>query len=214
MIIFKKISILFFAIALTACGTMWEVTKPERTALEQMLLSTATERAASRLTTDYKGNIVSNLPQSLKKTFIETKDFDGYDKKYAQHAIRRYFLDAGVQLVDDVKQADTIAEIAAGALSIDTTGSLVGIPAMGVPVPFAGQLEIPEIPLIYKKEVNRGLAKFSLSLRDARTGRFKSKSFFTIGTAEFTKTTYLLFFDFVENDLNLPQQYESSKSPF
>lgn len=207
----KAISLVLATVGLTACGTMWQVTKPERSALEQMLLSTASERAASRLTTNYQGQVVQNLGQSLKKTFIETKNFKSYDEEYALHAIRRYFLDAGVELVDDAKQASTIVEVAAGALSVDTTSNLVGIPAMGVPIPLIGAISIPEIPL-YKKEMSRGLAKFAISIRDVKTGRFKSKSFFTIGTAEFNTTTYLLFFDVVDNDLNLPQQYEGSDS--
>ncbi len=201
--------ILVAAAGLTACGTMWDISRPERTALEQMLLSTATERAASRLTTDYKGNVVANLGQRLKQTYIDTSNLKGYEEKYATHAIRRYFLDAGVNLVDDAKQADTIVEIGAGALSLDKTGSLIGIPSITLPIPLAGELETPEIAL-YSKETNRALAKFSISLRDAKTGRFKSKSFFTIGTAEVNKTTYMLFFDVVENDLNLPKQYESA----
>lgn len=206
----KKTIPLLLVLGLTACGTMWKVTKPDRTALEQMLLSTASERAASRLTTNYQGQVVANLGSRLKKTFIETKNFKSYDTEYALHSIRRYFLDAGVELVDDVKQADTIAEVAAGALSVDTTSTIIGIPAMSLPIPFAGIVETDGIPLIYGKKTDRGLAKFSLSLRDAKTGRVKSKSFFTVGTAEVNTTTYFLFFDVIENDLNLPQQYESS----
>jgi hypothetical protein len=110
-----------------------------------------------------------------------------------------------VVLVDDLKEADTIAEVGMGALSVDNTTSLVGIPAMTVPIPLAGNVGIPETSL-YKKETNRGLAKFAISLRDTHTGKTRVKSFFTVGTAKVDSWVVLLFFKFITNDMQLPKQ--------
>ncbi len=204
----QKATLLCLSLGLTGCGTGWKTTEPERTALDQILLSTAAERAAKRITTDHQGRVIANLDQLLQKTFIDTKNFKSYDREYALHAIQRHFLDAGVSLVDTAKEADTIVEVASGALSVDNAKTLVGLPSMALPIPFAGTMEIPEIAL-YKEETNRSLAKFAVSFRDARTGRVKNKSFFTMGTAQVKTWTILLLFDIVENDLELPEQYES-----
>jgi hypothetical protein len=101
-----------------------------------------------------------------------------------------------------------VIEVATGALSVDSNNSLVGIPAMAIPIPLAGNVQIPEVPL-YKKATHRGLAKFAIGLYDARTGKVKGKPFTALGTATFNDWEVLLFFKFVDNDLQLPQQYES-----
>lgn len=220
----KKTITLGLVLTVTGCGTLWKTTLPTQTALDQMLVSTAADRAANLLVLDSQGQVVTKLGASLGKTFIDAKNFNSADAKnlvsidtknfsqenqqYALHAIRRNFADAGVALVDDPKEADTIVEVASGALSVDNTYSLVGIPAMALPIPLAGNVSIPEIPL-YKKETNRGLAKFAVSLRDAHTGKTRGKSFFTVGTAKVDSWEVLLFFKFVDNDMELPKQYQS-----
>jgi hypothetical protein len=202
---------------LTACGTAWKVTTPEHAALEQVLISTAADRAAVKLTQDSLGVVNAKLAQQLGKTFIDEKNFgksgeenanNGVNKHYALHAVRSNLLDAGVALVDDVQQADTIVDVAEGGLSIDTTSNFVGIPQMGLPIPLAGTVNLPEVPF-YKKETTRGLAKLAISLRDAHTGKSKGKSLFSLGTSEVKAWTIFLFFDFIENDLKLPKEYRT-----
>jgi len=195
----KKLITAVLALNLTACGTSWENTRPNRTGLEQILLSTAAERAATKL--------VANQHYALGKSYINSENFEGYDKAYAIHSIRRYLSDAGVALVDDIDQADTIIELAAGGLSIDNTYTMVGLPAMGVPVPFAGKLDIPEIAL-YKNDTNRSIAKFSVMFRDAKTGKSNHAALTAFGTAETTTWTVLVLFDFVKNNLALPENYQ------
>jgi hypothetical protein len=205
------IAMLLFG-SLTACGELWKTTLPHQTALDQILLSTAADRAATSIISDKQGKMIANLGAKLGKTFIEAKNFTTEQQQYGLHAIRSRFIDAGVVLVNTAKEADTIVEVAAGALSVDNNHSLVGIPAMGLPIPFAGTLDIPEVPL-YKKETNRGLAKFSVSLRDAHTGKAKVKSFFTVGTAKIDSWEILIFFKRIENDLYLPNEYKTAVSP-
>ena len=173
------------------------------------MVSTAADRAAYLLSSGYQRQVKADLPRNMGKSFIVAKNFTTTDEQYALQAIRNSFLSAGVVLVDDVKKADTIIEVASGALSVDNTSSLVGIPAMGLPIPLAGTLQIPEIPL-YKKSSNRALAKFSISLYDAYTGKVKGTPFTTIGTAKVDSWEVLLFFKFMDNDLQLPNQYETN----
>ncbi len=206
---FKKSALsLFMAMNLTACGTMWENTRPKTTGLEQILISTAADRASNKFAESEAGKKV--LSSQLGKSYIDDTGFENFDSRYvyALHSVRRYMMDAGVTLVDKMEDADTIIEVAAGALSIDNTGFLLGIPAMGVPIPLAGQLEMPEIAL-YKSDKNRSIAKFSVSVRDAKTGVPKGHSFTTIGTAWSKDWTILVLFEFSSNDLEMPEEYKS-----
>ena len=143
----KSTFLLLVAMNLTACGTAWENTRPEVTGLEQILISTAADRASNKFAESAENKPI--LDSRLGKSFIDAKSFEKFEGRssYALHSIRRYMIDAGVTLVDKVEEADTIIEIAVGALSIDNTGFLIGLPAMGVPIPFAGQLAMPEIAL-------------------------------------------------------------------
>lgn len=208
----KKNIVALLLLSLTGCGALWKTTLPNQTALDQILVSTAADRAANLIITDADGRMVTNLGAKLGKSFISAQNFTSESQQYALHAIRRHFLDAGVVLVNTPKTADTIIEVAIGALSVDNAHSLVGIPAMGLPIPFAGTLNIPEIAL-YKKETNRSLAKFSVSLSDARTGKRRSKSFFKVGTAKVDSWEILIFFKFIENDLQLPTEYQTLELP-
>jgi len=209
--VFKKGALsLLIAMNLTACGTMWESTRPQTTGLEQVLISTAADRASNKLTKSEEGQMV--LSHQLGKSYINKTGFENLEEGryiYALHSIRRYMMDAGVTLVDKVDDADTIIEVAAGALSIDNTGFLIGIPAMGMPIPFAGQLEMPEIAL-FKSDKNRSIAKFSVSVRDAKTGVPKSHSITTVGTAWSKDWTVLILFEFSSNDLDMPEEYKSA----
>jgi hypothetical protein len=140
------------AVALALCGCTTErETNPDRTATEQLLISTAAERAATKLALE--------MPAG-SKVFVDTTNFDGVDAKYAIAAIRAHLLEHGSQLVDDKGKADNIVEIRAGALSMDENSLLIGIPQMTLPIPLAGQVATPEIAL-FKRERRQGLAKFA-----------------------------------------------------
>ena len=122
---------------IAGCSTERQ-TDPQRTATEQLLISTAADRAAQSLALDIG-------PE--RKAFLDTTNFEGLDGKYAIAAIRSSLLKQGNRFVADKKDADTIIEIRSGALSIDKHEELVGIPSIDIPIPLAGQLGTPEIAL-------------------------------------------------------------------
>lgn len=208
-ITYSKIMLGCLLLNLSGCGALWKTTLPQQSSLDQILVSTAADRAAYLLPSGYQRQVTANLVANLGKTFIRTEHFKTAEELYAIQAVRNSFLSAGVTLVDEAKKADSIIEIATGALSVDNTSSLLGIPSMAIPIPLAGNLQIPEIPF-YKKSTNRGLAKFSISVYDARTGKVKGTPFITLGTAKVDSWEVLLFFKFMDNDLQLPNQYESN----
>lgn len=205
-----KSIVLASALFLSACGTPWKTNPASQTALDQILISTAADRAADDLVKDYYGRRDDH--RSLGKTFIDTDNFDtgesNPNNQYALSAIRRKFFDSDVVLVDDPDQADTIAEVGVGAMSVDNTTSLLGIPSVSLPIPLVGTVSTPEIAF-YKQVSNRGLAKFAISLRDKQSGKIREQSSFSVGTAKIENWTVLVIFEFVSNDLELPEQYES-----
>ncbi len=150
----------FAAFLLGGCSTS-RVSDPVRTATEQLLLSTATDHAmqsARRL------EIFAN-----RKVFLDATYFDSYDSKYVIGSIRDALSRAGARLVDNMTNSDVIIEARSGALSVDSSDMLVGIPKTSVPVPLAGQLQTPELAF-YKSQTEVSVAKIAL-LAFAKTSR-------------------------------------------
>ncbi len=135
------------------------MTNPPRSATEQLLLSTAADRAIAS----------ANLPLvNGKKVYVDGTYFDSYDSKYVLGAIRDAFSRAGGLLVDNATNSDIIIEARSGALSIDASESLFGVPATGIPIPLAGVVTIPELA-IYKSSRQHSFAKLALLAYDAKS---------------------------------------------
>ena len=159
-------ALLLFALVSAACTIVRE-SNPPRTATEQLLISTAVDRAVEGMHFD--------IPKGTS-VFVDATNLDGYDSKYAIARITERILQQGAQLSSDRAKADMVMALRAGALSTDSVQDLVGLPSIGgVPVPLMGTLSLPEIALI-KKEKTRGVAKFAATVYDAKTGELKSVS--------------------------------------
>jgi hypothetical protein len=181
------------AFAASACTTSRE-TSPPRTATEQLLISTAAERAAERIA----------LPiQAGAKVFVDPTNFDGIDAKYAIAAIRDHLLRKGANLVAERGHAEVIVEIRAGALAVDEHKTLVGIPRFDVPVPLAGAFTVPEIAL-FKRSERRGVAKFVATGYRASDGGFVGASDPEYGFAHKKDWVVLLFVSWTTDDV-LPE---------
>lgn len=166
-------------------------TDPPRTATEQLLISTAADRAAA--------SIALNLGPE-RKCFLDATNFEGLDGKYAIAAIRSSLLKKGTRFVGDKKDADTIVEIRSGALSIDKHDTLVGIPSVDIPIPLAGDFGTPEIAL-YKSEQQEGVAKFAATAYDAKDGRFLGESTPPLGRSKI-KRQLVLIVSWIEDDVH------------
>jgi hypothetical protein len=175
---------------LPGCTTARQ-TDPQRTATEQLLISTAADRAAN--------SIVLNLGPE-RKAFLDASNFEGIDGKYAIAAIRSSLLKKGTRIVPEKKDADTIVEIRSGALSIDKHQSLVGIPSVDIPIPLAGDFGTPEVAL-YKSEEQEGVAKFAATAYDAKDGRFLGESTPPLGRSKI-KRQVLLIVSWIEDDVH------------
>jgi hypothetical protein len=178
------------AMLLPGCTTGRQ-TDPPRTATEQLLISTAADRAAASIALDLG-------PE--RKCFLDATNFEGLDGKYAIAAIRSSLLKKGTRFVGDKKDADTIVEIRSGALSIDKHDTLVGIPSVDIPIPLAGNFGTPEIAL-YKSEAQEGIAKFAATAYDAKDGRFLGESTPPLGRSKIQRQV-LLIVSWIEDDVH------------
>lgn len=181
--------------ALGGCSKIRE-SVPQRTATEQLLLSQAADKAAERLAQGIPGD---------QAVFIDAANFEATDGKYALATIRDSILKRGARLVDDKAKADTIVEVRSGALSIDESSALIGIPSMDVPIPLSGAVGLPEVAL-FKRARKQGIAKFAATGYDARTGRLVAAAGPEYGLSEKTEYVVLLFFSWSTNDVKPPPQ--------
>jgi hypothetical protein len=185
----RLILVFGLALMLAACSTRRE-TSPPRTATEQLLISAAADRAADRLNID--------LPEH-SKVFVDSSNIEGLDSKYAIATMRAGLLRRGAALVGDRAAADVIVEIRSGALSVDESKFLLGVPEFQIPVPASDSITFPEIAL-FKKAERKGVAKFAGVGYDAKDGHLLGVSEPQFGFSHETRYVLLLFFSWERKD--------------
>jgi hypothetical protein len=194
--------LLAVSLLVSACTTE-RASVPLRTATEELLISTAADRAASALSL--------SIPKDTK-VYIDRQYFQGTDDGYALNAIRTQFLKQGLDVVDDRAQAQAIVNVASGALSTDEKSLLIGIPALQVPaLPVGTSVSVPEIAL-FKTAQDKGVAKFVATGYDAKTGKLIASSDPQYGFSHQTNHTIFLFFSWQTGDLVPPNIDQNSLS--
>ncbi|WP_193369605.1 DUF6655 family protein [Pelagibius marinus] len=176
--------------ALVACSEM-RVSEPGRTAAEQLLFSSAVDRVCDSL--------AIQLPENAK-VFVDSSYVEGTDSKYLVASLRDRILRHGGRLVDARGDADVVFEPRIGALSVDRKKTLVGIPSIPIPIPLAGELNIPELAL-FKRDRQQGVVKLALISYDAETGALRSSQGPLYGFSQRTDWVALLFVGWEDNDL-------------
>jgi len=189
--------LLLLALLAAGCATTDE-TNPPRSVSEQLLLSTAADRAV----TNGDFSIFSG-----KKIYVDATYFDSYDSKYVLGTIRDALSSAGALLVDSETNSDVIVQARSGGLSTDSSDSLVGIPKMGLPVPLSGSLAIPELTF-YKSQKQRSIAKFELLAYDTKSRQHLYSSGPLVGRAY--NNNHAIFF-ISWNTTDIPEKKKPKK---
>jgi hypothetical protein len=185
-------------IALTGC-TQTELTKPKRSATEQLLISTAADRALAQADLSMVNG---------KKVFVDKNYFDGTDNEYVLGEVRDLISMRGGLLVQKMDDAELVIEPRSGALSIDSTSSIIGLPSTPTPIPFAGAVQIPEIAL-YKSEKQFSIAKIALLAYERSSGKHVASSGSLIGRANIKYFKFLGFITF--NKTTVPERKKQTK---
>jgi hypothetical protein len=201
--IWRHGKILLAAAALLAGAgcTQTTLTAPARSATEQLLLSTAAERAIASTNLSFFNG---------KKVFFDASYFDSYDSKYALGTIRDVLSRAGALLVANLTNSDVIVEARSGVLSIDAASTLVGMPSSGVPVPFAGAVSIPEMA-VYKSQKQFSVAKIALLVYETRGGKHVYSSGPMVGRAYNHYYSIIGFINFTSSDIPEKQKVKAAK---
>jgi hypothetical protein len=177
-------------LGLAACSGARE-SEPGRTATEQLLFSVAAERAANQL--------ALAMPPDTK-VFIDAAYVEGTDSKYLVSSIRDRVLRHGAALVDNKAQADVVIEPRIGAISIDRDKTTLGTNKFNLPIPLAGNVQVPDIAL-YKRDTQQGVIKVAATTYHSKTGKLIQSLDPVYGFSNKTEWGALLLFSWDSNDL-------------
>lgn len=152
---------IFTAVLFCAGCSSESITTPPETATEQLLLSTAGDRALTQAGMHFLNH---------QRVYVDFTYFDAYHEKYAEGDIRDVLSRVGALLVPDAKTADIIVEARAGAYSINTNTTFFGIPSIPLPIPTLST--VPETPQLafYQKLKQDSYAKIALLVYSKKTG--------------------------------------------
>ena len=139
------------------CVNKQRMTEPVRSVGEQLLLSTAFDRALSELDVEAIGRLKGF------KVYLSTVYLQTLDQEYLIGSLRDLLLSSGVLVVDDIAQAEMIVEIRSGANSLDSASVTAGIAEdQALPNPITGApVALPELAF-FKKQNSVSLTKIAL----------------------------------------------------
>ena len=111
-----------------------------RTAIEQLLLSSAVDLALAKF----------EMPElNGRKVYVDLTNLKSYDVEYVRVAVRVRIAVQGAILVGSADQADMVVEVASGALAMEHKTGTIGIPQLPMP---QSDVPLPELPLHKKVE--------------------------------------------------------------
>ena len=139
------------------CVNKQRMTEPTRSVGEQLLFSTAIDRALLELDLEAIGRLKGF------KVYLSTAYLQTLDQEYLGGSLRDLLLSRGVLVVDDIAQAQMVVEVRSGANSLDSAAVTAGIAEdQALPNPITGApVALPELAF-FKKQNNVSLTKIAL----------------------------------------------------
>ncbi len=174
----------------TGCHTS-KLTEPPRTVAEMVMLSHAADQAIAQLDLD---------PVQGKKVFLDASYFESVDGKYVIGALREAIAIHGGILVDELDASQWVMELRNRGLGMDTRSALFGLPAMEIPVPFAGRVASPELAL-YKANLADSIASFAVVVYDRQEGLMLATATEGEGLSKFNQYQLLGFIKWRSTDV-------------
>ncbi len=174
----------------TGCHTS-KLTEPPRTVAEMVMLSHAADQAIAQLDLD---------PVQGKKVFLDASYFESVDGKYVIGALREAIAIHGGILVDQLDASQWVMELRNRGLGMDTRSALFGLPAMEIPVPFAGRVASPELAL-YKANLADSIASFAVVVYDRQEGLMLATATEGKGMSKFNQYQLLGFIKWRSTDV-------------
>ncbi|MCC5840417.1 MAG: hypothetical protein JJT96_09840 [Opitutales bacterium] len=169
------------AVILQSGCTASSQTQPPRTAIEQLLLSTAVDNALKGV----------QLPEVAgERVYVDSSMLEAYDRGYVVGSIRALLSENGALLQGSRDNATMIVEARSGGLGIDVSDSLLGIPSIPIIIPGAGTSEFPEL-VLYASNKQASVSKIGLlGYYVDGTNAFSTEPL--VGTSYFNQYRFLL----------------------
>ncbi len=153
---FIVVAMLTCSLAAAGCSSRL-VTNTSRSAIEQMLLSRAVDKALAKL----------ELPELAgSRVNVDFTNLKAYDQEYIKVATRARIAELGATLVVAPADAEFTVEVASGALGIEFKDSVIGLPPLPVP---NSPIPLPEAAL-YRTIEQTGIFKLLIFVH--QNGRF------------------------------------------
>lgn len=177
----RAVAIATIFLASGCIGSIRETTTP-RTSTEQLLISTAAERAIAGF---------ENVDAELKgkRVAIDDTKFESVDKAYAMSALRHYVSEHGGKIVPVAPQKsknaegkdvevgpDRILEIRNGALGINDNSWGIGVPAFPLAVPSMPVTSMSPPLYLFFRGKQEGWAKFQFWILDPKQDAYVARS--------------------------------------
>lgn len=151
------LSVLFLAMT-PGCATLKE-SDTSRTGLEQLLISSAADRALDR---------VNFQPISGAKVFVEAKLLDCVDKNYVILALEQRLMRNQCTLVEKAEDSDVTVAVASGGVGTDRQDLFVGVPE--IPLAPPSPVMIPKLT-IFNRTRAMGTAKLAVVAYESKSRR-------------------------------------------
>lgn len=142
------------------CGTR-RFTDTPRTASEQLLVSAALDQACAQLVYD---------PLTGKEVFLDDQFVDRVDKSFLVATIRMRGMEKGIRFVDKPDQASHVMELRSGAVGVDRSEYVLGIPETALPTP-GGSIPLPEAAA-FKSVAQSGASRVSFVVYQREDRKF------------------------------------------
>lgn len=183
--------LLVMASMAVGCSLTRDVTKTNRTATEQLLLTQAIERSLKNL----------SLPLPDGSTVaLDTAGLTGEgDEAFAGKVLATHLNQQGFRVLSNAADATYRVQVIIQALGTEQGTSFVGMPQIqSMVIPFS----LPEIAL-YKNIHQQGVVRWSLDVYEAKAGRHISSSPWYEAATFYSQRTVFLFFSSKSTDINL-----------
>lgn len=184
-------------LAVVGIGTgcqMNRVTTTDKTAIEQGLMSQATERATAKM----------DLAALKGKTvFLDVSNAKASNLEYIVDSLKNQLATMDIKTTDSLKTSDAVLIPVIANSAIDDNDFLIGIPSIPIPVPGAGTFSTPELAL-YKQKKQKGRNRMAIRAENPTDRKVVAMVPYTYGEATFDRYTLLIFIQFRHTDMEDP----------
>jgi hypothetical protein len=194
----------------SGCSIEQEISRTPRTAVEQLLLTEAVERALTNLTLtlpaqaslhlEVSGFYIDRARLTMRDSTSGTVQDPTVDFLFVRNTVAVALGRMGYRIRKREDQPAYLVRV-----SIEALGTMQGLTFVGMPpiqsviIPFA----LPELTL-YKLQAQSGYARLHLDVFDHLTGEYKGSSATMIGRTQYDQYTAFFYITWIETDMTAP----------